>query len=146
MKKCCKGKGKTKKGKWLWQREQEEQSLWLLKQGSLKLIGDIVVEAGLKSKALYKTGLLLLKMIPILLALCCLCNSILSYFNLDVCVLSYVGGISVIPLIFLYLASYMFRFCEYYRMFLHYIVITWIINIIDYYIGIPIDDLEYLCL
>ena len=141
MKKCCKGKGKTKKGKWLWQREQEEQSLWLLKQGSLKLIGDIVVEASLKSKALYKTGLLLLKMIPILLALCCLCNSILSYFNLDVCVLSYVGGISVIPLIFLYLASYMFRFCEYHRMFLHYIVITWIINIIDYYIGIPIDDL-----
>ena len=146
MKKCCKGKGKTKKGKWLWQREQEEQSLWLLKQGSLKLIGDIVVEASLKSKALYKTGLLLLKMIPILLALCCLCNSILSYFNLDVCILSYVGGISVIPLIFLYLASYMFRFCEYHRMFLHYIVITWIINIIDYYIGIPIDDLEYLCL
>lgn len=43
-----------------------------------------------------------------LLALCCLCNSILSYFNLDVCVLSYIGGISVIPLIFLYLASYMF--------------------------------------
>lgn len=26
-----------------------------------------------------------------LLALCCLCNSILSYFNLDVCVLSYSG-------------------------------------------------------
>ena len=104
------------------------------------------MEASLKSKALYKTGLILPKMIPMLLALCCLCNSILSYFNLDVCVLSYIGGISVIPLVFLYLASYMFRFCEYHRMFLHYIVITWIIHIIDYYIGIPIDDLEYLCL
>ena len=104
------------------------------------------MEASLKSKALYKTGLILLKMIPMLLALCCLCNSILSYFNLDVCVLSYVGGISVIPLIFLYLASYMFRFCEYHRMFLHYIVSTWVINITDYYVGIPISDLEYLCL
>lgn len=31
-------------------------------------------------------------------------------------------------------------------MFLHYIVSTWIINIIDYYVGIPISDLEYLCL
>lgn len=60
--------------------------------------------------------------------------------------LSYIGGISVIPLIFLYLASYMFRFCEYHRMFLHYIVFTWIINITDYYVGIPISDLEYLCL
>lgn len=55
--------------------------------------------------------------------------------------LSYIGGISVIPLIFLYLASYMFRFCEYHRMFLHYIVFTWIINITDYYVGIPISDL-----
>ena len=36
--------------------------------------------------------------------------------------------------------------CEYLRLFLHYVVITWIINIIDYYIGIPITDLEYLCL
>lgn len=76
------------------------------------------MEASLKSKALYKTGLILLKMIPMLLALCCLCNLILSYFNLDVCVLSYIGGISVIPLVFLYLASHMFRFCEYHRIFL----------------------------
>lgn len=104
------------------------------------------MEASLKSKALYKTGLILLKIIPMLLALCCLCNSVLSYFNLDVCMLSYIGGISVIPLIFLYLTSYMFRFCEYHRMFLHYIVFTWIINITDYYVGIPISDLEYLCL
>ena len=52
--------------------------------------------------------------------------------------LSYIGGISVIPLVFLYLASYMFRFCEYHRMFLHYIVFTWIINITDDYVGIPI--------
>lgn len=81
-----------------------------------------------------------------LLALCCLCNSILSYFNLDVCVLSYIGGISVIPLIFLYLASYMFRFCEYHRMFLHYIVVTWVINIYDYYYILPLSNLSYLCL
>lgn len=104
------------------------------------------MEASLKSKALYKTGLILLKMIPMLLALCCLCNSILSYFNLDVCVLSYIGGISVIPLVFLYLASYMFRFCEYHRMFLHYIVITWMINIYDYYYILPLSNLNYLCL
>ena len=25
-------------------------------------------------------------------------------------------------------------------------IVTWIINIIDLYIGIPINDLEYLCL
>ena len=100
----------------------------------------------LKSKTLYKIELSLLKIIPMILALTALLNSILSYFGIDLYVLSYIGGISVFTIIFLYLSSYVFKFCAYHRMFLHYIVATWIINIIDYYIGIPISDLEYLCL
>ena len=81
-----------------------------------------------------------------ILALTALLNSILSYFNIDLYILSYIGGISIFTMVFLYLSSYVFKFCEYHRMFLHYVVVTWIINTIDYYIGIPINDLEYLCL
>ena len=81
-----------------------------------------------------------------ILAFTALLNSILSYFNIDLYILSYIGGISIFTMIFLYLSSYVFKFCEYHRMFLHYVVVTWIINTIDYYIGIPINDLEYLCL
>ena len=81
-----------------------------------------------------------------ILAFTALLNSILSYFNIDLYILSYIGGISIFTMVFLYLSSYVFKFCEYHRMFLHYVVITWIINTIDYYIGIPINDLEYLCL
>ena len=97
-------------------------------------------------KLLYKVTVIVLKILPILLAFITLLNSILSYFNIDLVILSYIVGVSLISMLFIYIASYTFKFCEYHRIFLHYIVITWIINIIDLYIGIHINDLEYLCL
>ena len=100
----------------------------------------------LKSKMLYKIELLLLKTIPMLMALCSVGNSILSYLDIEVVILNYIGGVSILPLIFLYLSSYVFKFCEYHRMFLHYLLITDIINVYDYHVGFPLDDLEYLCL
>ena len=103
-------------------------------------------EERLKSKILYKIELFLLKIIPMLMAVCSACNSILSYFNIEVTIINYIGGVSLLPLIFLYLSSYVFKFCAYHRMFLHYLLITDIINIYDYHIGIPLDNLEYLCL
>lgn len=105
-----------------------------------------VVESSKRNKFLYKIELGLLKIIPMLIAFMCLLNSVLSYFDIDTCILSYLGGTSIITLVFLYVSSYVFKFCKYHRMFLHYIVVTQIINIYDYYYGIPIDNLEYLCL
>lgn len=93
-----------------------------------------------EEKALYRMVLLLLKVIPMLLALTCLLNTTLSYFGIDAPLLSYIGGVSILPLFFLYLSSYAFRFCSYHRMFLHYVSVNWILNIADYYIGIPIQD------
>ena len=106
----------------------------------------VVEEKCIRSKVLYKIELLLLKVIPMLMALCSVCNSILSYFDIEVVILNYIGGVSLLPLLFLYLSSYVFKFCGYHRMFLHYLLITDIINVYDYHIGIPIDNLEYLCL
>lgn len=104
------------------------------------------VEEKLKSKMLYKIELILLKIIPILMVVCSVSNSILSYLDIDVVILNYIGGVSILPLIFLYLSSYVFKFCEYHRMFLHYLLITDIINVYDYHIGFQLNDLEYLCL
>ena len=98
------------------------------------------------NKLLYKVTVIVLKILLMILAFITLLNSILSYFNIDLVILSYIGGVSLITILFIYVASYTFKFCEYHRIFLHYIVVTWIINIIDLYIGIPINDLEYLCL
>lgn len=106
----------------------------------------MVMEERLRSKLLYKIELFLLKIIPMLMAVCSACNSILSYFDIEVIIINYIGEVSLLPLIFLYLSSYVFKFCAYHRMFLHYLLITDIINIYDYHIGIPLDNLEYLCL
>ena len=76
-----------------------------------------------------------------IIALFYLINTVTSYFNMDIPILSSIAGLSIIPLIFIYVSSYAFKFCEYHRMFLHYIVVNDTINIYDYYIGIPLDNL-----
>lgn len=94
----------------------------------------------LKSKSLYKIELYLLKVMPMLLAAIYLINTVLSYYDTIIPALSYIGGLSFIPLVFMYVSSYVFRFCSYHRMFLHYIVINDLINLVDYYYTIPISD------
>lgn len=98
-----------------------------------------VVEKLRNNKLLYRMELGLLKILPMLIALIYFINTLLSLFGIDLAILSYIGGISFIPLIFMYLSSYVFKFCEYHRMFLHYIVLDNIISIIDLYIGIPVS-------
>lgn len=90
--------------------------------------------------SLHKWVIFILKIIPMILATTALLNTLLSYWNIDWPILSYLGGVSLFPLLFLYLASYAFKFCEYHRIFLHYVTVNWVLNIWDYYWGIPISD------
>lgn len=105
-----------------------------------------VEENSLRNKDLYKIELYLLKVMPILLAAIYLVNTVLSYYDIVLPALSYIGGLSFIPLLFMYISSYVFRFCSYHRMFLYYIVINDLINLIDYYYTLPISDWELLIL
>ena len=75
-----------------------------------------------------------------LLALSAMIGMLLDFFGKDSSIFSFIGGVSLLPLLFLYLASYVFRFCEYHRMFLHYVVANNILTYSDYYIGLPIDN------
>ena len=99
----------------------------------------MAVEASL-SKPLYKIELYLLKVIPMIMAALHLVNTTLFCFGIDLEILSYLGGVSFLTLGFLYLSSYVFRFCEYHRMFLHYVVVSNLICTYDTYIGIPVSD------
>mgnify|MGYP003571308159 CR=1 FL=1 len=92
-------------------------------------------------KRLNRLTIGMLKVIPMLLALISLLNSTLSFFGIDLMILSYIGCTSLLSLAFLYLASYCFGFCEYHRMFLHYVVINDLLSIYDYHIGIPVSDI-----
>jgi hypothetical protein len=82
----------------------------------------------------------MLKVIPMLLALCSMLNMFFDFFGIDSRIFSFISGMSLLPLAFLYIASYVFHFCAYHRMFLHYIVANNILMAIDYYIGIPVSD------
>lgn len=102
------------------------------------------MEERLKSKSLYKLLVVMLKYIPMLITLFYIANTVLSYFYIDIPALSNIAGMSLLPWIFMYIAATVFRFCMYHKMFLYYILIIDIVNIIDYYIGIPVGDLELL--
>ena len=91
-------------------------------------------------RSLYKLLLIVLKVIPMLLALSAMIGMLLDFFGKDSSIFSFIGGVSLLPLLFLYLASYVFRFCEYHRMFLHYVVANNVLTYADYYIGLPIDN------
>lgn len=98
------------------------------------------------SKELYKLELWFLKVIPIVIAAIYLLNTILSYFDIDLYFLSILGGLSILPWLFLYLSSFVFHFCAYHRMFLYYIAVCDGISYIDFNYGIPISDKSYLML
>lgn len=104
------------------------------------------MEEKLKSKLLYKLQLYILKVIPMVMAFCYLLNIVLGFFDVDLEVLSYISSCSIFTLVFLYLSSYVFKFCEYHRVFLHYITVNWLLNIYDLYIGIPLSDRDLLSL
>ena len=103
----------------------------------LKLKEDMKEEGNL-SKSLYKTVLYLIKIIPIVISGIYLLNTVLSYFGIDLELFSYIVQFLFIGMI--YATSYAFKFCAWHRMFIHYILIIFILNIVDYHIGIPLSD------
>lgn len=98
------------------------------------------------NKILYKSEILTLKCLPIILSMFYFVGTLLSLFEIDVAIISYISGMSLIPLLFMYLSSYVFQFCNYHRMFLHYVAINMTINCIDWYIGIPVSNRLFLAI
>lgn len=90
----------------------------------------------LKSK-LYKTELITLKVLPFILAVLALLSTILDYFMINSTILNYLMMFFIY--IFLYISSYVFKFCEYHRMPIHYVVFVNILSVYDAYIGIPLS-------
>ena len=96
------------------------------------------------SKTLYRIVLYSVKVIPMVVSGIYLMNTVLSYFNIDLELFSYVVQFLFIGQ--MYATSFAFKFCAWHRMFIHYILIIFILNIIDYHIGFPLSDKEILTL
>ena len=101
-------------------------------------------EERLRSKRWYKSVLILLKFMPMVLAILDIANTAVGFLGLECHWLTYFGGVSFLTLLFLYLVSYVFGFCRYHRMFLHYILLTNTISIVDFEFGIPVSSLSLL--
>lgn len=91
-------------------------------------------------KLLYKVEILLLKFIPFILAIFQFIYTICFIVNVSVPIIAELASVSLIPLVFLYVSSYVFKFCEYHRMPLHYIVSNNILNSLDYHFQLAVSD------
>lgn len=91
------------------------------------------------NKYLYKIFLIILRYIPIIVGICYMLNTLLALIGIDIVVLSWLSGISILPFIFILIASFAFKFCLYHRVFLYYIAVSDIINWIDYLWTLPLS-------
>ena len=126
----------------------EEQSQQCLRQESPRIrVGDMTVAASsrLRAERVIRVKRLL-KLLPMLMAGLYLLNTVLSFFDMDYSIISYLAGVGVIPLVFIFLASYAFNFCAYHRMFLWYIVANDLVCWVDYNFELPISNWSYLVL
>lgn len=96
------------------------------------------------NKLMYKLELISVKYVPIITALLYTISMILSYLDMDVRIFDVIVGNSLITTVPMYISSYVFRFCKYHRMFIHYLVTVNIIDLIDVTVGIPVDDFNLL--
>ena len=64
-------------------------------------------------------------------------DTILSYIGYEGNTISYI--VALLVWLFLYLSSFVFKFCRWHRMFLYYILIEGIINWYDYEFIIPLE-------
>lgn len=92
------------------------------------------------NKYLYKIELYVLRIIPILLAICSFLHTILFHLGFDTTFLVSLGKVSFLTLGFLYISSYAFHFCSFHRMFLHYILTVNIISYVENQFRLPVSN------
>ena len=85
-----------------------------------------------------KVVLLLLKFVPVIGALCCAGNSLLSHFGYDLVWLGYVMQFTF--LIAWYALAIYFKFCTFYKLLVLYVMVCEAINTIDYVFELPITE------
>lgn len=90
------------------------------------------------NKNLYKLTIITLKFLPIVMASAFMISNVIHIAIVQM--ICHIIGLNIAQFLFIYLTSYAFKFCNYHRIFIHYLVLIETINAIDWYIGIPISD------
>lgn len=100
----------------------------------------VVEESKSLNKALYKLELYMIRVIPVIISAIYFINTVLTYYGYRIELFSALCGISLLPLIFVYLSSRVFKFCLRHRLFIYYIAFSETEAWIDYKIGIPVSS------
>lgn len=101
------------------------------------------------NKSLYKVDLFLLKLLPMIMCAGYLIASygatfqITSGFGIVLQIVSHYLGLVLAPMLFMYISSHVFKFCNYHRMFIHYILVMNLMNVTNWYFRIPISNELY---
>lgn len=124
----------NKKTMKLWQRKQEEEALQEDVQDS-------------KRVAKHKLFIAITKYLPFIILVCQVLYSILSYYGVSdniIEIINLIGCVSIPQLIYMYIGSYVFKYCKWYRYSLNTIILTNILALIDIFVGIPLSNLNML--
>lgn len=81
---------------------------------------------------------------PMLCVIIMIIHSIFDFYEIYLRIFSYIGGTSLLVWIYLLWHSYLYKLCIHQKMFIYYLIFGNCIAIYDDYIGIPINDLNYL--
>lgn len=115
----------------------EEEKLTLEELASAKAVK-------LRNKDCYKTFIKWSKYLPFFIILCEITYSLLAYYEIPYTYIDYIGSVSILFIVHLFISSYLLKFCKWYRFTLWFIVLVNIIATYDTLVDIPISDLQIL--
>jgi len=98
------------------------------------------------NKISYRLFLFTLKAIPYVIALFYILFTVGCYFGVELNVIGYIASCSILTWLFLYISSFIFKFCIYHRLPLYYILLNDVINTMDTYIHLPISTNSFFLL
>lgn len=103
----------------------------------------------LKIKELYKVDLFLLKLLPVIMACSFVIAQYAALFNIGsgptlvLQIVTHYLGLTLAPMLFMFISSKVFQFCTYHRMFIYYILTIQLMNVTNWYFKIPISNQLY---
>lgn len=90
-------------------------------------------------KYLYKVFLITLKVVPYLIAVCYIAFTLGCFLGVEMNAMGYFASCSILTWLVLYISSFVFGFCAYHRVPLYYVLLNDVLNVVDTYIGLPVE-------
>ena len=94
----------------------------------------------LRSKELYKYTLYALRVLPMVMAFAYILMLGCFHYAPKYVIIPHLLGTVFAPLLFIYIISYVFRFCAFHRIFIHYYAFISVLNVSDHYLEPYFND------